>query len=357
MKLSFFFALLMVAAMANAQEDSVQHSYGIKLFTGQVYAHTNAVNNVKGAKPFGLELEVATQQTNFKNFNRSSAYVKSGWALAYFNYNNNILGHGIIASRFIEPQYRITDRLLFLLKASIGAAYLSNPNDGFKNPTNNNYSLHFNPYLHVAGGIDFHVSKHASLAFIGSFHHISNGNLMQPNKGLNWVTGALSFNYYPGNNWLPKYRHYYDPFWQKEKAAIEAAIFYVPKQSYISKYAARRNFVLGLNTQITKQVGATSALTAGAEIYYDEFIVDDGKQQVTSKLVAAIQAGHVFLLGKVRFSQQLGYNVYSKLYFLPNFYTRLGIDYKLGNRYTVGGSLKANSDNADFFDLRLGYRF
>ena len=48
--------------------------------------------------------------------------------------------------------------------------------------------------------------------------------------------------------------------------------------------------------------------------------------------------------------------IYNKIYFLPGFYHRGGLEYIINKRYAIGGSLKANSDNADFFDLRVGLK-
>jgi hypothetical protein len=357
MKALFLYISLFIALAVTAQKDSIQKSFGMKLYGGEVFVHSDAVKNIKGAKPYGIELEFAKQQTNYNSWNLSSAYVKSGWALSYFNYDNSIVGKGVIASRFIEPQYRITSNLQFLIKASIGAAYLSNPNDAVKNPTNYNYSLHLNPYLHIGGGLNLRLSKHSSIAFISNFHHISNGNIKQPNKGINWVTNALSFNYHPDNNLLPKYKRSHDGSWRNRQAELALGVLAVAHQGYNSKWKAERMSAVGLFAQATKQIGRTSAATVGTDIIFNNFRIDKTSEQPSSQTVIGIHAGHVFLLGKVRFSQQLGYAVYNKLSFLESFYHRWGINYQLGRHYSIGANLKANSDNADFFDVRFSYKF
>jgi hypothetical protein len=117
---------------------------------------------------------------------------------------------------------------------------------------------------------------------------------------------------------------------------------------------AQRKYLLGVYSQVTKQIGGVSALTAGAEIYYNDFKLDRGSKPIKSGWVGGIQAGHVFLLGKTQFSQQIGYSIFNKIPFLPGFYHRWALDYMVNKRYTIGLSLKANSDNADFFDFRVG---
>ena len=356
MRCLFVVFIIFCGLQVFAQKDSVQTVFSLQLHRGKTVVHTQAVKNISGAKPYGLQLEWAKQQTNFASYNISSAYVKTGWALSYFNYDIPVAGYGVIANRFIEPQYRLTKKIHFAIRASAGIAYLSNPNDAVKNPLNNNYSLFINPYLALGTGLNVQLSKHLTAGVQANFHHISNGNIMQPNKGINWVTTAVSMHYYPGNNILPKYKRVQNKFWKSDKPTLKAGVFYVPYQGYFAKWNAQRKYLVGAFTQITKQIGGASALTAGAEIYYNNFIQDAGVKKISSGVVAGVHGGHVFLLGKIQFSQQVGYALYNKIYFLPNFYHRWGLDYAINKRLSIGGNLKANSDNADFFDFRVAVK-
>jgi len=356
MRTAILIVLLSASSMVMAQNDSMQVSYGITVHSGKAVAHSPSVKNIAGARPFGVEIELSKQHTDFATFNISNAYVKTGWAVSYFDYDLPLLGYGLMASRFIEPQYRITKKLQLGVKASAGVAWLSNPYDAGKNPRNNNYSLHINPYFQLGSSLNWQVSKHFIIGLQSNFHHISNGNLKQPNQGINWATAGLGLHYYPGSNELPKYKRTPDKFWKNKKAVSQVGIFYVPQQGYLERWMAQRKYLAGIYAQITKQVGGVSGLTAGAEVYYNNFKQDAAAKPIASKIVAGIHAGHVFLLGKVNFSQQIGYSIYNKIYFLPGFYHRWGLDYAVTKRFSIGGSLKANSDNADFFDLRIGVK-
>ncbi len=356
MRCIFIAVIIFSGLQVYAQKDSAQTVFSLQLHRGKTVVHTQAVKNIAGAKPYGIQLEWAKQQTNFAAYNISSAYVKTGWALSYFNYDIPVAGYGIIANRFIEPQYRLTKKIHFAIRASAGISYLSNPNDEIKNPLNNNYSLFVNPYMHLGTGLNVQVSQQVTAGIQANFHHISNGNIKQPNKGINWVTTAVSMHYYPGNNNLPKYKRVQNKFWKADKAIVKAGVFYVPHQGYFVKWNAQRKYLVGAFSQITKQIGGASALTAGAEVYYNDFVQDAGVKKITSGVVAGVHGGHVFLLGKMQFSQQVGYALYNRIYFLPNFYHRWGLEYAITNRLSIGGNLKANSDNADFFDFRLAVK-
>ena len=117
---------------------------------------------------------------------------------------------------------------------------------------------------------------------------------------------------------------------------------------------AQRKYLFGAYAQLTKQIGGVSGVTGGVEVYYNNFKQDAAAKPIKSSMVAGVHAGHVFLLGKIHFSQQVGYSFYNKIYFLPGFYHRWGLDYYINKRFSIGGNLKANSGNADFFDLRIG---
>ncbi len=352
-----FIVLFFVVCTANAQSDSILTSYGASYVWGETLVHTKAVENIRGAKPTGFAFEIAKERRTFKDWNLATAFVKTGFSFNYVNYNSPIVGEGFIVSRFIQPNYRISKNLSANIRASIGIAYLTKPNIDGKNITNNNYSLYINPYLHIGVGASYNVSKHISIAAHANFNHISNGNIMQPNKGINWGTYQVGINYTAINNQMPKYKFVKDKFWKGKKVDAEIGVMFVPQQGYYKNWMAQRKGMGGVFGQLTKQIGRTSALRLGADVYYNNWKVDETAPDITSGWVAGVHFGHVFLLGKVNFSQQIGYNLYNQASFHSALYHRWGLDYKLSNHYSFGASLKANEDNADFFDLRVAYKF
>jgi Lipid A 3-O-deacylase (PagL) len=354
------YVLIFLVAICNysfAQSDSAITSYGISYVWGKTLVHTTAVENIRGAKPTGFAFEIAKERRAFNDWNLATAFVKTGYAFNYINYNSPIVGEGFIVSRFIQPNYRLSNNLSVNMRASIGLAYLTKPNTNGKNTTNNNYSLYVNPYLHIGGGISYNVSKHINIEAQANFNHISNGNIQQPNKGINWGTYQIGINYTGANNAMPKYKLVKNKFWKGKQLDVEIGLMLVPKQGYYKNWMAQRKSMTGVFGQVTKQVGRVSALRLGVDVYYNNWKIDETAPDIKSGWVAGVHFGHVFLLGKINFSQQIGYNVYNKASFHSAFYTRWGLDYKLTNHYSIGASLKANDDNADFFDVRVGYKF
>ena len=326
---------------------------------GNVLIHTNAVENIRGAKPFGISIEASKQQIDQTSFNKSSAYARFGWQLIYYNFNTPILGNGTIINYFLQPIYRLTNRVQFGFRASIGAAYLNSPYNAETHPENQNYSSQIVPYMHLGAAVGYRISNHLTVELNTNFHHLSNGNLTQPNKGLNYTTTGLSFVYNPANNFLPKYHAIKNRYWLYQKPWVDLGIFYVPPQAYYNKWQVKRHFVVGATAQISKQVGRTNALLIGGEAYFNSISGDDGSKFLNnnSAILGGFFIGHEFLLNRIIFSQNIGLYVTPHPSYNSNMYFRLGLRYKLDSHWQIGANLKAHSDEADFFDMRVLYRF
>ncbi len=333
--------------------------YALRADAGNVVIHTTAVKNITGAQPYGFSFELSRQQTSQQAFNKSSAYSRYGWQLSHYNFGSSILGSGTIVNYFLQPVYRISNRFQLHMRGSIGMAYLSKPYHAVTHATNQNYSRHFTPYMHVGAGLGYRINEHFGVEISTNFHHTSNGNIKQPNKGLNYTTTGLSVIYSPAGNELPLYKATRNPYWKHQKPWLDVGIIYVPQQDYYSKWQFKRNYVLGLMAQLSKQVGRTNALSFGAEAYYNSITADANSRFTNNKssVLAGVLGGHEFLFGKITFSQQLGYYLTPHPSYYSNMYFRLGLRYKLTNHWQVGANLKAHADEADFFDFRVLYRW
>ena len=358
-----FFGLLSLGVMA--QNDTTFHMpkpenvYAFTTDFGNVVVHTDAVKNISGAKPFGFSVEISKQQINQTSFNKSNAFARFGWQLAYYNFNTPVLGNGTIINYFLQPVYKISNRLQFSFRASVGAGYLSKPYNVNDHPENQNYSSYIVPYLHVGTAVGYRLTRHFQVEVSTNFRHLSNGNLTQPNKGLNYTTTGVSLLYNPTDNFLPIYHAIKNKYWQRQKPWVDVGVFYVPSQDYYNKWKVERHFALGLTAQIAKQVGRTNALLVGGEAYYNSISGDVGTKFLNNKaaVLGVLFIGHEFLLNRIIFSQNIGLYITPHPSYNSNVFVRLGLRYKIDNHWQIGANLKAHSDEADFFDVRLLYHF
>jgi len=352
MHIIFITALIFVSPILIAQKNR-QTVTGIKLHYGSIFIHTPSVNNVSGAQPFGTEVEFSRQPLDSVAFNKCNCFARNGIALSYFNLDNKILGDGVMVSYFIEPAYKLNKNLQLNLRGAAGLTYVTKPFHPIKNPENKSYTTHLNPYLQAGIGLGYSLNKNLKLVAMGSFQHFSNGAFKEPNRGVNWFSGSMGILYYSQNTSLPYYPRT-RKFVRDKKIKLDAGILFVPQQGYNSKLMAQSKFIYGAFTQGTKQYGRISALTGGIEAYYNKLKKQTGDE---FRWLAGVHAGHVFIFGRVSFSQQIGVHIYNKTSDVEFFYLRYGLLYSITNHLLAGVNLKSHQDNADFTDFRIMYRF
>lgn len=330
---------------------------GVQYLQGSVFVHTTSVKSVEGARPIGFTIDIGKQMNDHGTYMLTDAYPNKGFSFSYFDYGTPILGKGYIADYFLQPVYRISNHVQFQFKGSIGLSYLTNPFDSLENPTNKNYSLYVNPYLHLGTGLNILITKKITLSGGVNFHHISNGSFHQPNSGLNWTTVSASLNYFPQGNQLKKYSPNSKQM-EHSKTEIEAGFFYVPEQGYNYKLNAQRKYATGFFVQANKKISKIDALNIAAELYHNEFVnITSDDVYRNPNIFAGIYGGHEFLMGRILFSQQIGAYLTAHSSYFSYIYTRWGLRYQLDKHLYIGFNLKVHADEADFIDGRISYRF
>jgi hypothetical protein len=206
----------------------------------------------------------------------------------------------------------------------------------------------------VGIGVGYNINNKLRMQLMGSFQHFSNGAFKEPNRGLNWITGSVGMLYNPNGTKLPDYKKVSARSVIDKKIYVDAGILFVPKQGYNSKIMGQSKFIAGTFVQATKQYERISAVTAGTEVYYNKVTRQTGDE---SRWVAGIHAGHSFILGKVNFSQQIGYHLHNLNIAASKIYLRYGLLYHISTHIVAGLNLKSHADNADFTDFRIMYRF
>jgi len=335
--------------------------------SGFIFAHNIHVQNTKGVHPDGLELEYAHLRTDSAVVTKFKCYPRSGFSFTYVDFNKTLLGKSYSFSYFLEPNYKLNDYLKMNVRATAGFSYLTNPYDAVKNPTNQSYSGHINNFLQLGVGLSCDVSKHFAVYVMGGFLHNSNGGFKEPNSGINYINASIGLQYYTYSTKFPKYKKEKDTSWKHQAFHYDVSLYYSPKNGYTFDTTPVRKFVLGVSAQVVKQVSSLDAITAAAEIYYDDglrTIKEVLVQDTSSNVLAGILIGHQFLLNRFTFSQEFGAYIfkqtkafnsgYTNLY--HPFYQRWGVSYCITKRWFIGINLLAHYQIADFIDGRIIYR-
>jgi hypothetical protein len=334
-------------------------SIGAGYQRGFILAHSEAVQNTKGANPIGIELILSWKRNDAAVWDLCNCYPRKGLLLTYHEYDNAILGHGFSAAYFLEPTYRLSNKLFFAFKAASGLSYLSNPFDSIKNPTNQSYSTNLSVYLMVGLGLWFQLNPHWWINGSINYQHMSNGGLRQPNKGINWPTAGFALSYQKTTRPFYTGIRMKEKFWKDYSLRWDASLFAIARRVLDANGNSRRLPLVGFNVQTSKQIGRINAMTLGFEVYRDEVLrIELKRDSVTASSVkAGILVGHEFLLGKFLFSQRLGIYVFDQTPYYDQLYHRWGLQYRINRHLGVGFSLQAHRHVADFVDFRFTYTF
>lgn len=208
----------------------------------------------------------------------------------------------------------------------------------------------------ISSGFSWQINKHWQTAFYANFLHTSNGGLKDPNKGINWPTAQLQVNYFP-KEFIPANKYERIKSHHKQRGLTVYGLYTSRLLNIGDKV---RYSVYGFGAEYYIQVAPVSGLIGSVEIYNDHSLQEKmsrlGMQGISS-VRSGLTAGHVFILGKFQFSQQIGYYLYSPSKLFDQIYHRWGLNYCYDNKWMFGVSMKAHRHIAHLTDVRIGYRF
>lgn len=331
---------------------------GARFHYGFVLIHTHALSPVRGASPWGGELDLGKQFVSKRAWDFCNCYPRAGLALTFWDFGNRpILGYGVTAVTYVESIFLTRHRLNLSIRMGGGLSLLTHPWDSISNPHNQAYSTYFNFPLMVNLGLNWRLSPHWNLRLAGNYNHVSNGGLSLPNKGVNYPTLSLGADYAPlGIDFKARAKNLDksppDPRWR-----IYAGVTGTLKRPAPSD--TRQTRVWGIWTQAVYYVGRWSGLNLGVEW------INDGARKIKMQREnvpgrherGAILVGHQFLLGKVMFSQQLGIYFFDQFKLNDPVYQRFGLGLHVTKRLFAGFSLKTHRHVADLLELRMAWGF
>jgi len=371
MKIAGFAFVLVLISLPSIAQDTVHiqqssvpskqniFSIGSGAQYGFVFAHTESVQNTKGSYPYGVELLLSWQRNDQKTWDLCNCYPRKGLLVAYYNYDNEILGSGLASAYFLEPTYRLNKHIFFSFKGAAGLAWLTNPYDPDHNSENMSYSTVVNMYTQLGLGLWVRLNDKWWINPTVNYQHISNGGMRQPNKGLNWPTAGLAVNYIPRPVPYFSGERSKEKYWKDQPIRWDIGVFGMGKRAPTDSGNSKRAPIIGLQTQAAKQVGRINALTAGVEISADRSLeMQLEKDSVEASAIrAAFLGGHEFLLGKFIFSQRIGVYFFDQTPYYDAWFHCWGISYRVNKYLGIGLNLKAHKQVAEYIDLRFVYSF
>ena len=326
---------------------------------GFVWAHTPNANYADGALVNGIEIELIRKRNDTldKHYNKNGFI--SGYGINYFIVNNLVIKNNFNVFYTLESTMLKFKKAAISLKACAGLNFISNPYDSVYNSSNLSYSSAVNAFLSMGLISNYFLNNGNSIGLKIQFNHFSNGGIKDPNLGVNFITSAISYQF--KINEKPKLKLNI----KRRLNIIEGNenLQFTAFATYKTSTVNTENFYLlnGFSLSYNKPFGIkkTHSLCVGAEWLEDramtELLIYSGAQRLSNQRVGII-VGHEFLFHQFTWGQYLGYYVYKDIPYLNNLYHRHSISYKLNLNWSIGISLLAGNQKAQFTDFRLTYK-
>lgn len=331
-------------------------SYQLSAHTGFIFAHSSDVLNTSGARPKGVELSFTWQKNDEATWNLCNCFPQHGFILAYYDFDNQVLGKGLKAAYTLEPWYKINNSNYASLKTAAGLAYLSNPYHYEKNPTNQSYSTTVSAYLLLGVGWWHRLTDQFWIAPHVQYQHVSNGGVKLPNKGINWPTGSVTVSYRPAAVPLQSFSR---STWERKSTIRWDLGFFgsSSREGTNPNGKIDRFLIVGVMSQVVKQVGRINNISGGLEFTFNEKLTPNMQRDniASEPIQVGFLAGHEFILGRFLFSQRIGVYLYQAGNYFDMIYHRWGLQYRFNTRWSAGFNLKAHRHVADYTDLRIVY--
>jgi len=352
--------LILNTTVCYSQTDSLNFPfYGFNAHYGYIIPHTKIVKPISGTNPYGFLFDLGQLHTSYNSWKIFNTYWTSGFQTGYFSFNNpEILGGSFIFTGFAEPILAFGKRYIFSVRGGVGLSYHTkfyNKND---NPQNLFFSTRISFPLYVSTRFKFKISPSLYLTLSGFYNHISNGGIKQPNYGMNFPTLSAGLEYY--KNPLPLIKKKYIADNKIEEPGIYFLIGAISSYKVVDAteiFPEKGTISWGIYVRAVKKLRPFYSLNTGVELIADNAIKEVIRREETGidHKRFAVTAGQDFHMGKVVFTQYLGFYVYAPYKARQSVYQKYELVYKINNNLIAGVFMKAHTSNAELMGITASW--
>jgi hypothetical protein len=350
---SLVLSLLLIVKAGHSIAQDNHNFFGAQAHYGFIIAHTPKVKPISQTNPFGVELNFNRLNTSYDSWKVFRAYNISGVQLAYYNYQNpDITGASYVLSAYTEPLIKRSGRFLVSARGGFGISYQTKIYEWETNTLNNFFSTRISFPIYLSARLRYRLNDNLMLVFSGNYNHISNGAMKLPNMGINFPTASAGIEYFP--EVFPSLDHGYIP--GKGKKVRSRYLMFQGITGYKVVYS-EPSWSWGVSSRFTQQLRSFYALNAGLELIMDNGIkrmISIEEKELDHKRFA-LTAGQDFFLGRVVFSQNLGFYLYSPYKAKDPVYQKYELSYRLFPELLFGIYLKAHSSDAELFGFSSSF--
>lgn len=340
-----YLSIIILFCISNTNLVSQGFSYQLSTIYGYKFQKGNFFND-----PItGFALDLNKKTNGLKYWQSDHKYPQSGLQVLFRDFKKNSpYQYTISIIPYLEFNLLKTTSLAIQLKHGTGLAYVlghSRSNENSLLGSKLNASSIIDLGLFVNAGNHFSIKPGLMLS------HISNGNLVKPNSGVNSLLGYIQFCYFPGSKSIELLKN--EKISTPRKWALEYRL------SFGLSDLNKTDKTLGLTMQHlvmqTYQHNTRFRSGLGSELIHDAAF---------DNIAVSVYAEENVLIGHLVTRYGLGVYINQGPISSSRFYEKVGVawyPFKLknatGKGFSIGADIKAHKFTAAHVDLNLGYLF
>jgi hypothetical protein len=331
----------------------------------------------------GFDVRAGWQTDDFARniFDCSFRYPQYGFGYYTGNMNRIIIGDdeqygfgkpAALYAFFASPMVRMK-RFSVNYDISLGISYNFNAYDPQSRPHNILVGSRNNAYINIRFSTGFALRGYSTLGLGFSFQHFSNGSYQKPNKGINLVSGTLSYQLGTYKNREKSYRRFpvdpYRPAWEWQIFWASGVRMLDTDFDITRPHRGSRWYCASVSTAALLQTSHRRKFGLGLDYFYFDwgrYVVEyrakaEGSEPATrwySNMALGTYLAHEVGYKKIWFITHLGFYITDRVGDDPEqpwVYERVGLKYRITPRFTLGVSIKAHLAKADYTEWTIGY--
>ncbi|MGB3078471.1 MAG: acyloxyacyl hydrolase [Saprospiraceae bacterium] len=304
-----------------------------------------------------FELSISKQTTG-GDWAQVYHYPEYGLAFQYSTLGNEqVFGHEFSLYPYFTIHIIDAGKFSFQNQIGLGLGVVNKKFDQDNNPYNvavgTNVNLHFNFELNAQYQVQRKLFLYTGLCM----DHLSNGNLGEPNLGINFLTFNAGVRYLPGE--------------KSERTRVEltkhipttqAAIILAAGSKHARSLQSRSYFISSLSFEVKRKLSRIFYPGIGADIFYDAatqaevFNFGDSEYKSIDAFKTGVHIEEELVFNKFSIALQEGFYLgLTEKAFNNKTYNRFIIRHRVGEKLFVQLAMKSHVAVLDFLEFGIGY--
>lgn len=271
--------------------------------------------------------------------------------------NEKVFGHEFSLYPYFALHIIDAGKFSFQNQIGLGLGVVNKKFDPEKNPFNVAVGTHVNLHFNFELNAQYQVQRKLFLYTGICMDHLSNGNLGEPNLGINFLTFNSGIRYLPGEK---SERSRVDL--QKHIPTTQAAIILATGLKHARSLQSRSYFISSLSFEVKRKISRIFYPGIGVDIFYDAatqaevFTFGDSEYKRIDDFKTGVHIEEELAFNKFSIALQEGFYLgLTEKAFKNKTYNRFIIRHRVGERLFVQLAMKSHVAVLDFLEFGIGY--